>query len=273
MNQRRVVETIYNRIIKNPGIPRDQLKSEFQLTDYKLKKAFRFMSRDVDDWILVDDDQRGVWIVGRENARCQGVVWSEEEGGQFSQCKNAPSFPDGRCYEHSMWENADMTAFERKLSYLAGPRNPTAYSVGQLSISVIEGLMQDLYRISPKTLLQKMEWGRRASLLKSARAFAIWKDNLRKREGEQWDWVDPELGKRHNRSSINPFEYSLKKQFAILEVVPEATKEEVLKAWRRLARKYHPDREGGDEENMKAVNYAKEKIFRIKRWDKASKRK
>ena len=38
-------------------------------------------------------------------------------------------------------------------------------------------------------------------------------------------------------------------------------------AWKRLAKRCHPDREGGDEEKMKAVNLAKERIFRLRRWD------
>jgi hypothetical protein len=268
MTREQAAQALYRRIKENPGISRDRLMDEFGYTDYKLKRAFRLMARGVDGWILVDDSDHGLWIIRQDHDHCLAAIWSDEDEGFFTQCTATPCFPDNRCYEHSLWENAAMTAFERRLSYLAGPRNPTPYSVGQLTIHEIDSLMGDLFDIVPKTRIQRQAWTGRASLLKSARAFAVWRDNLRAREGQERDWMDPRLHQRHNRSSVNPFEFSLNKHFAVLEVAPRATKDEVLQAWRRLARKYHPDREGGDEEAMKAVNLAKERIFRIRRWDK-----
>jgi DnaJ-domain-containing protein 1 len=84
--------------------------------------------------------------------------------------------------------------------------------------------------------------------------------------GEQ-DWLPPEFAARHRQSSINPFEYGLKKHFDTLGISSEAKRDDVLKAWRRLARKYHPDAKRGSEEKMKAINLAKERIFRIRKWD------
>ena len=79
--------------------------------------------------------------------------------------------------------------------------------------------------------------------------------------------IPPEFFERHRRSSGNTFDYALKKHFLVLEVASDATRQQVLNAWRRLARRHHPDAAGGDEERMKAINLAKERIFRIKRWD------
>jgi DnaJ-class molecular chaperone len=81
--------------------------------------------------------------------------------------------------------------------------------------------------------------------------------------------IPPEFAQRHRESSINPFEFSLKKLFALLDIAPTATRDETLKAWKRLARLYHPDSFGGigNEEKMKELNLAKERIFKIRRWD------
>ncbi len=273
MNKEGVLDEIFGRIINSPGISRSDLMSEFGFSNYRLSRVLRKISRGAESLVVVDDNDHGIWIVEMNPEYCQGVVWTDLAWGHFRQCPNKAQFQDNKCYEHSEWENPAITALDRKLSYLAGPRNPTPFSVGQLPIHTIEELMRDLFDITPKTRIQKEICSARATLLKSARAFALWKDSLRKRHEQDWEWMDPELGRRHSRSSINPFEYSLKRSFAVLELVPEATKDEVIKAWRNLARKYHPDKQGGDEEAMKEVNFAKDRIFRIRRWDKETKRK
>lgn len=79
--------------------------------------------------------------------------------------------------------------------------------------------------------------------------------------------IPPEFFDRNRTASSRPMEFSFKRYFIVLEVSPKATKEEVLRAWRKLARQHHPDVEGGDEEKMKEVNDAKDRIFRIRRWD------
>jgi len=55
--------------------------------------------------------------------------------------------------------------------------------------------------------------------------------------------------------------------FKILGVSPDATKEEVDKAYKAAARKAHPDKGGSDEEMMK-VNAAYEAIYMFKGWSK-----
>ncbi|MDF1682888.1 MAG: DnaJ domain-containing protein [Patescibacteria group bacterium] len=49
--------------------------------------------------------------------------------------------------------------------------------------------------------------------------------------------------------------------YSILEIEKSATKDEVKKAYRKLAMKYHPDRNSGDkqaEEKFKKINQAYE---------------
>lgn len=49
-----------------------------------------------------------------------------------------------------------------------------------------------------------------------------------------------------------------KKLYEILEVDPKASDAEIRKNFKRLTLKYHPDREGGNEEKFKEVNLAYE---------------
>ena len=47
-----------------------------------------------------------------------------------------------------------------------------------------------------------------------------------------------------------------KDYYKILGVSEEATADEIKKAFRKLAMKYHPDKEGGDKEKFQEVNEA-----------------
>lgn len=47
-----------------------------------------------------------------------------------------------------------------------------------------------------------------------------------------------------------------KNLYKVLEVSEDATKSEINKAYKRLAQKYHPDKENGDEEKFKKLAYA-----------------
>jgi molecular chaperone DnaJ len=48
----------------------------------------------------------------------------------------------------------------------------------------------------------------------------------------------------------------MKDYYKILGVPPDASEEEIKKAYRRLAHKYHPDKKGGDEKKFKEINEA-----------------
>ena len=47
-----------------------------------------------------------------------------------------------------------------------------------------------------------------------------------------------------------------KDYYKILEVNQDASKEEIKRAYRKLAHQYHPDKKGGDEKKFKEINEA-----------------
>ncbi|MEX1087372.1 MAG: DnaJ domain-containing protein, partial [Candidatus Paceibacterota bacterium] len=47
-----------------------------------------------------------------------------------------------------------------------------------------------------------------------------------------------------------------KNYYQILGVEKKASKDEIKKAFRKLAQKYHPDKKGGDEKKFKEINEA-----------------
>lgn len=258
-------EQVRKAVERSPGRSKHGLRQKFGLSEYRLKRVFRHINRGLKGCRLVHHDAYGVWIVDVDPARCAGMEWVGIEEGGFRQCQRAPRFDDGCCYEHSQCESPEMVAFKRKLAALAGPGEPSVYVLSQLTMRVIEDLMSDLKVISPMTRRDRLDRERLTRMLATALATLVWKAKLRERRSGPW--MDPELFRRHRESSVSPFEYSLRGHFAVLEVSPKATREEVVKAWRRLARRYHPDSQEGDEERMKVINLAKERIFRIRKWD------
>lgn len=253
-------------IAEQPGVSRKRLTAIFDLSDYRLSRTFRIIQRDLKGQVIVHSRENGVWIVKVNQDRCVGMVWHGRNNGGYKQCLRAPEFPDGRCYEHSDYENPEMTAFRRRLEYLAGPAEPNAFHISQLPLSLVEELIGVLGGITPATRNDHQNKQKLITTMKAALAFLRWKDYMRQRRLEE-NQIPFDFYERHRRSSINPFEYSLRKYFLILEIAETATREEVLSAWRRLARKFHPDLHGGDEERMKAINLAKERIFKIRHWD------
>jgi DnaJ-domain-containing protein 1 len=260
-----VHEQVLNTILEKPGTSKRHLCRIFELSDYRLNRVLRIIERDLEGRTIVHSHENGVWLVNVDSDKCSGMIWHGPEKGGYHQCGSLPRFQDGRCYEHTQCENPEIVAFRRKLEYLVGPVEPTAHYVSQLPIHVVEELLKKLHLIAPHTRRDELTRSRFFSMIKAALAHLKWKEEMRRRRDE--DRIPPEFFERHRRSSINPFEYSLKKYFIVLEVPTDATKEEVLRAWRKLARQYHPDLEDGDEERMKAINLAKDKIFRIRRWD------
>lgn len=259
-------ERILRIIVEKPGTQKDSLIRTFGLSDYRLNRIFRHIERDLVGKRLVSHPDNGVWIVAVSESRCMGVEWIGVESGGYVQCRKKSEFPDGRCYTHSLWESGEMVAFQRRLTYLAGPADPSPYTLSQLAMHEIEDLIDLLTNIKPATRLDAENKIQLLNMLRAARRVLAWKDQMRRRTSE--GWIPPEFQARHRASSINTFEYSLKKHFVVLEVAVDSTREEVLRAWKRLARRYHPDvGGGGDEERMKAINAAKEKIFKIRRWD------
>jgi DnaJ-domain-containing protein 1 len=252
-------------ILQHPGTSKRRLSRMFSLSSYRLHRVFRLLERDLENRTLIHDENNGVWIVDIEPDRCHGVDWHGPDDGGYRQCVNKPKFPDSRCYVHSEWESSEMTAFRRELECLVSPCDPSAYHLGQLTLTIIEEMLRKIAGIRPMTLQEELARRRFQAMLKSAFAFLTWKDMMRRRRQEQE--IPPEFFERHRSSSVRPMEFAVKKLFLILEVPPTSTREEVLKAWRKLARKFHPDTENGNEEKMKELNHAKDRIFRIRRWD------
>lgn len=56
------------------------------------------------------------------------------------------------------------------------------------------------------------------------------------------------------------FNFSLEQAYAFMGLTPEASKEDVAKAYRTLTKKYHPDLQGGDTEMMGKLNVARQTI-------------
>ncbi len=258
-------DQILKFILDEPGASVERLCRLFTVSEYRLKRIFRHIEKDLHGKNIAHDHKNGVWIVEVDPERCLGIDWMGPDNGGYVQCGRLPEFPDARCWHHSGWENAEMIAFERRLGYLTGPSEPNPYSMSHLSPEEIDELLKALNRIAPATLMQQEQKKRFMSMLQSALAILRWKYQMRGRRIEQeipWEFAD-----RHRKSSIKTFEFSLQRHFRVLELSPNSTKEEVMKAWRRLARRFHPDTVDGDEERMKAINLAKERIFRVRGWD------
>lgn len=252
-------------ILEQPGTSKKGIARLFDLSSYRLHRVFRHIERELEGRTLVHSDVNGVWVVEMDPEKCMGTLWRGSLEGGYGQCSKDPEFLDRRCYEHSECQNPAMVAFKRKVDYLTGPAESTAFHLSHLTMEIVENLIQSLQKIAPLTLRDHLEKTKFLGMLEAALKILRWKDLMRQRRSR--DRIPPEFFERHRRSSGNTFEYSLNKLFLVLEVTSDATRQQVLKAWRTLARRYHPDAVGGDEERMKAINLAKERIFRIKRWD------
>jgi hypothetical protein len=261
-------ERVIEAIRDVPGTSFSALMERFGVTSYRLKRLMRRGERSLKNQVLVNDETHGVWIVDVDTKRCLGMVWVEGgENGFFRQCENAPAFPDGRCPDHSSCGNPEMTAFEREIAYLAGPAKPTAFSMAHLGIRRLKELIARLSSVEPWTARDEAAKARFDAAMNAALGFLRWKEMLRRR-AEAAERIPWEILDRHRRSSVNLFEFAIRKQFAVLELSPESTKEAVLRAWKKLAKRHHPDTGLGDEETMKKINLAKERIFRLRRWDR-----
>jgi hypothetical protein len=261
-----VEESILRMILEQPGAQREVLCRLFDLNDYRLNRVFRHIERNLAKRRLVHHRENGCWIIDVDPSRCAGVEWLGRERGGYEQCRLGRDFPDNCCFEHTRYENPEMVAFQRLISHLVGPAEPSSRSLSQLSLLQLEDLLATLQRIGPMSRRDQGTKRKLLSMMLAARATLRWKEEMRRRRLDERR-IPPEFEERHRRSSINTYEYSLKKYFILLEVSESASRDDVLKAWRKMARRYHPDAEGGDEEMMKHVNLAKERIFRLRRWD------
>ncbi|MEW6350499.1 MAG: J domain-containing protein [Thermodesulfobacteriota bacterium] len=265
-----VQDSILAIIRKRPGTHKHTLCDVFHLTRYRLHRVFRHIARELQGQTLIHDDEHGVWILDMDPGKCSGTDWVGADKGGHRQCVREPEFPDGCCYLHSHWENPEMIAFERRLHCLTGPRDPSAERLSELSLPILEELRNELWTISPRTLRDHEAKLAFLRMLTAATARRRYKDELRRRHEEPQ--MPPEFARRHRMSSGSPFEFVLRKHFECLELPCTATKEQVLQAWRRLARLHHPDMADGSEEIMKTINLAKEKIFSIRCWNRPKRR-
>jgi hypothetical protein len=258
---------ILHFIREKPGTLRRSLLEIFNLTEYRLNRVLRNLQREFPDLVFPWSNDHGVWALELDRSRCLGVNWLGQSSGGYSQCQGEPGYADGRCYEHSECESPEMIAFMRRVAYLLGPIEPNPMNLMSLGIVQVEELFETLRRITPLT---KSEFHSRYRLVKifgSAYATLKWKKRRRPKFSDFR--LPPEFEARHRSSSINPFEYSLKKLFSMLDIPTTSSREQTLRAWKRLARLHHPDAQGGkgNEDRMKELNMAKDRIFRIRRWD------
>lgn len=255
---------ILNVILENPGRSRESLRVAFGLNDYRLSKVLRHIEQELTGKAVISDHENGVWIVAVDADKCLGMMWLGLEHGGYRQCEQAPRFPDRRCYDHSEYQNPEMVAFLQHVRYLAGPAKPTAYTLLSLGIVRVEELLDRISGIVPGSKRDRLEREQYLKMLRAAYATLKWR--VLRRSASQHAEIPFDLWERHRRSSINPFEFSLKKYFEVLEIPVESTRDQVVRAWKKLCRLYHPDLERGNEEQMKRINLAKDRIFRIRRW-------
>lgn len=252
-------------LLQHPGTTPAELARRFGLSTYRLHRLLRRAADTLTEQSIIQHEDHGIWVVAMDPDCCAGVEWLGAESGGFRQCRRRKELPDGCCSAHSQCESHEMTAFRREVAYRCRSAAISPYHLSELGLSAVQELHSVLHRIEPVTEAEQARKERYLTAFKTAEARLRWKEQRRRVQGE--DRIPPELFRRHRQSSGNPFEFSLRKHFALLEVAPEATRAQVLKAWRKLARRFHPDTHGGDEEMMKAINLAKEKIFRLRRWD------
>jgi hypothetical protein len=251
-------------ILDNPGPSRESLRAAFGLNDYRLSKVLRHIERELTGRAVIGDRENGVWIVAVDDHKCLGMIWLGRAMGGYRQCEQAPCFSDRRCYEHSEFQDPEMLAFLQYVRYLAGPAKPTAYAFLSLGIVRVQELLERILGTVPASKKDRLERERYVKMLRAAYATLKWR--ALRRGAAQRTEIPFELWERHRRSAINPFEFSVKKYFEVLEIPVDSTRDQVVKAWKNLCRLYHPDLERGDEERMKKINLAKDRIFRIRRW-------
>ena len=262
-----IKDRVLRAINERPGSPEAWFGEQFGLSHYRLNRVFRSIQRDLQRSLIVHDSERGVWLVEIDVSRCLGVNWVGEHAGGFRQCIQSELFPDGRCYEHSQYECEEMVALSRRIHFLTGPRGPTVQTLAESAMETLQELMQVLEGIQPAT---KRDWQNKARLLRLLMSALVFRETKHRMSVSSEEYEIPyEFRRRHINSSVNPYEFALRKYFVLLRVPANATREDVIRAWKKLALLYHPDVQGenGDEEMMKAVNEAKDKIFRFRGWE------
>lgn len=252
---------------ERPGTPKQSIADAFGLSAYRLNRMFRCIERNLDGICIAHEPGRGVWLVALDAAQCSGIEWVGVSDGGFRQCRESPQFPDGRCYAHSLYECPEMVALARQINYLAGPGEPCVRSLSLVSELVLEDLLAALTSIEPITMADTKNKAKFHRLLRGALSFRLWKDSIRRQSlGNE---IPFDFRSRHRNSSGNPYEFTLRKCFLLLRIPSDSGRDEVLKAWKKMALLHHPDAAGGDgdEDMMKAVNEAKDRIFSMKGWD------
>jgi DnaJ-domain-containing protein 1 len=192
--------------------------------------------------------------------------WVGPECGGWRQCRCRAEYGDHRCGEHTDYESPELVAFKRKLAYLTGMGEPNSLLISQMNLEEAEELLAEILSMTSVTRKDRVDKLRLITMIRAAVALMKFRAQSRRRVIMD-DWIPPGARDAHRRSSGNSYEFVIRKHFLVLELQPEADRDEVLRAWKRLARQFHPDTGSGNEERMKEINAAKEKIFRIRRWD------
>jgi hypothetical protein len=267
MGQSEVQRGIHKILQEKPGTSKQWIADAFGLSTYRLNKVFRCIERDLNGVCIAHEPGKGLWLVEFDPANCSGMVWVGVNEGGFRQCGETALLPDGRCYSHSQYECAEMVALARRINYLAGPGEPCVRSLSMIAEHILQELLADLGEIRPVTLVDQRNRTKFHRILSGALSFRQWKQLNRKQSVE--NEIPFEFMNRQRNSYRNYFQVMLRKYFLLLRIPDDSGKEEVLKAWKKLALLYHPDLHGedGDEDMMKSINEAKDRIFSVKGWD------
>ena len=76
-------DQILKFIFDEPGASVERLCSQFTVNEYRLKRIFRRIEKDLRGKNIVYHHENGVWIVEVDPERCLGIDWMGRDNGGY----------------------------------------------------------------------------------------------------------------------------------------------------------------------------------------------